>query len=161
MTLKLARVPGQGTNYVQHIPESVHFQDNYEFRYIMLARLLWFTSLSGADIVSVGMSQSDNPQQFRKLVFWAKSKTEDLQSVSSDVDNIIQQVTTIGDSYKQMAADRQAAAAIAKTNDVVRAMAAKKALNAIIAGSNNVTAESIIDLLEPASSTNQPAVTKQ
>jgi hypothetical protein len=143
--------------------DSVQFQDNYEFRYIKLARLLWLNSLSGEDVVSVGMAQSDNPQQFRKLVFWARSTVGNLDALSSDVDNVVQQVTTIGDSYKQIGQQQQASAAAAKTNQTARAAAAKKALTGLVSGNTNSTVEGIVDLLVPAATnaTSQTIQTNQ
>ncbi len=122
---------------------SVDGVEDIEAPFKKLARLLWLNSLSGPDIVSVGMNGDVNPIHFRKLVFWTKTKVSNLDQVSGDVDTILGQVTDIGRSYKNIG--RQQAAA-----QQTRAAAALEVLQAIQVGATNqAVLTNVIKMLVP------------
>jgi hypothetical protein len=106
-------------------------------KFIKLSRLLWLTSLSGADVAAVGMSQTTDPFQFRKLVFWAKSTTLNMDQAAGDVDAILGQVVEIGRNYKKLGQEREAARAQAQADQITRAQAALDTLKTITPGATN------------------------
>ena len=59
------------------------------------ARLVWFGQLSPGDVAAMGMNQTTNPFQFRKLVFWAATKNVDLRMFGNDIDSMIASATTL------------------------------------------------------------------
>lgn len=59
------------------------------------ARLVWFGQLSPADVAAMGMNQTANPFQFRKLVFWAASKNVDLRMFGNEIDAMISNATAL------------------------------------------------------------------
>lgn len=91
---------------------------------LYLARLVWLGSLSASDVASVGMTQHTNPYQFRKLVFWTTVQNIDINEFATEIDGIIEQVTSLGLAFKEIAKAREAE----RTNDRQRS---KTVLNAI------------------------------
>lgn len=59
------------------------------------ARLVWFGQLSPADVAAMGMTQSTNPFEFRKLVFWASANNIDLRSYGAEIDAMLDSATTL------------------------------------------------------------------
>ncbi|MBX3396805.1 MAG: hypothetical protein KF841_15720 [Phycisphaerae bacterium] len=59
------------------------------------ARLVWFGQLSPADVAAMGMNQSNNPFEFRKLVFWSSAQNIDLRAYGSEIDAMIDSATTL------------------------------------------------------------------
>ncbi len=59
------------------------------------ARLVWFGQLSPGDVAAMGMNDTTNPFQFRKLVFWAASKNVDLRSFGSEIDAMLSNATAL------------------------------------------------------------------
>lgn len=59
------------------------------------ARLVWFGQLSPADVAAMGMNQSSNPFEFRKLVFWSSAQNIDLRAYGSEIDAMIDSATTL------------------------------------------------------------------
>lgn len=59
------------------------------------ARLVWFGQLSPADVAAMGMNQSTNPFEFRKLVFWTSANNLDLRAYGGEIDAMIDSATTL------------------------------------------------------------------
>ncbi|MBN1343842.1 MAG: hypothetical protein JXQ73_14255 [Phycisphaerae bacterium] len=76
-------------------------------RAIAVARNVWFASLSQADVISMGRTQNTNPFQFRKLVFWATARNIDLSQFATEVDGVIDNVTTIAQTVRDQARIRK------------------------------------------------------
>lgn len=74
-----------------------------------LARLIWYASLSDSDLISIGMTQNTNPFQFRKLVFWATASNIDLNEYATEIDAILDNVTGIASSYRELRKQRKKA----------------------------------------------------
>lgn len=83
--------------------------DAFEDRVRRLARFVWYTSLSSADVASIGMTESSNPYEFRKLVFWATAKNLDLNQFGGEIDAVIDNATGIGLALKTNHEQRKAA----------------------------------------------------
>ncbi|NOS99851.1 MAG: hypothetical protein HOP29_04420 [Phycisphaerales bacterium] len=75
---------------------------------IELSRLVWLGSLSSSDVASIGMTESVDPYQFRKLVFWSTANNIDLQSYAAEIDGVIDNVMSIAQTAKTQAAARKA-----------------------------------------------------
>jgi hypothetical protein len=73
-----------------------------------LSRLVWFGSLSDSDVISVGMTETTDPYQFRKLVFWASASNIDLNQFSTEIDGVVDSVTQIAGAFRQQAKQRAA-----------------------------------------------------
>ena len=102
--------------------------DAFGTKYIKLSRLAWLSSLSSEDVAAVGMNQTLDPFHFRKLVFWTKSTSWNLDQAAGDIDAIRGQVVEIGRSYKKIGQERETAHAQAQADQVARANAALEAL---------------------------------
>lgn len=76
-----------------------------------ISRQLWYSSLSDADLASVGQLQTSDPHAFRKLTFWADGKTIDLnlEQVGKHIDNVIASATSLAQSFKEKRAAEDAA----------------------------------------------------
>ncbi|MHC4065108.1 MAG: hypothetical protein ACYSUI_11515, partial [Planctomycetota bacterium] len=61
------------------------------------------------DVISVGMTQSTDPYQFRKLVFWATGANIDLNEYATEIDGVLDSVVSIASSYRQQAKARKVA----------------------------------------------------
>lgn len=71
---------------------------------IETARMAWFASLSDGDVVSMGQTQSANPYEFRKLVFYATSQNLDLQkTIGPQIDSMISKVQTLARKEQERA----------------------------------------------------------
>ncbi len=103
ITKLMAEFGKQAFGLVGGSPEPPLSTNELNKRYIQLARLVWFNSLSGADIASVGMAEDLNPFVFRKLVFWTSASAVDLNQIAGEVDAIADNVVKIGQSFKQAA----------------------------------------------------------
>ena len=125
--------------------------------YINLARLFWLSSLSGMDVAAVGMNQTLDPFQFRKLVFWNKSTSLNMDQAAGDVDTVMDQVVQIGRSFKQVGQDKKAAAAKAQAEQANRATAAIDALKSLTQQKtvDPAVLTNVIKMLVPG--TNNPA----
>lgn len=76
-----------------------------------ISRQLWYSSLSDADLASIGQLQTSDPHAFRKLTFWADGKTIDLnlEQVGKHIDNVIASATSLAQSFKEKRAEEDAA----------------------------------------------------
>ncbi|MGD2109499.1 MAG: hypothetical protein PVI86_08910, partial [Phycisphaerae bacterium] len=72
-----------------------------------LARLVWFGSLSAADVAAIGMTGSTDPFKFRKLVFWATVRNIDINELATEIDAVIEQVTDLGLTFKNLTEARK------------------------------------------------------
>lgn len=59
------------------------------------ARLVWLGQLAPADVAAMGMNQTADPFQFRKLVFWTASKNVDLRAFGSEIDALLANATSL------------------------------------------------------------------
>ncbi len=85
--------------------------DNPETAVLRRARLVWFGRLSPADVAAMGMSQSANPFEFRKLVFWTSARNIDLRAYGSEIDAMLDSATALiraqkGESHAKAARNR-------------------------------------------------------
>jgi len=73
-----------------------------------LANAVWLSSLTPADVISVGQTDSLDPLRFRKPVFYATAKNIDLEkAIGPQIDAMISQVETLARREKQRAAERK------------------------------------------------------
>jgi hypothetical protein len=124
--------------------------DGFRTRYIKLSRLAWLSSLSNEDVAAVGMNETLDPFQFRKLVFWTKSTTLDIDQAAGDIDAIRGQVVEIGRNYKNISQEREAARVQAQADQVTRANATLEALKSMTKdGANPSILTNLIKMLVP------------
>jgi len=101
---------------------------------LYLARLVWLGSLSASDVASVGMTQHTNPYQFRKLVFWTTVQNIDINEFATQIDGIIEQVTSLGLAFKEIAKARAAEREQRQAGQEQRGRAIWEALTGVAAG---------------------------
>lgn len=71
-----------------------------------VARQAWYSSLSDSDLISLGQSNTTDPYQFRKLVFYASATNINLKEYESQIDSIISKTSALVKHFRMQKESR-------------------------------------------------------